>query len=80
MNKIQVGSAPSPNLKVVRSKIGSLDNTSYKPGGGKIKIESKKLDFKNASSRIEAKNDKYVSQGGEKKVKSLCCCMITIKH
>ncbi|KAJ8947258.1 hypothetical protein NQ314_008657, partial [Rhamnusium bicolor] len=45
MNKVQVGSAPSPNLKVVTSKIGSLDNASYKPGGGKVKIETKKLDF-----------------------------------
>jgi microtubule-associated protein tau len=68
MNKIQVGSAPSPNLKVVRSKIGSLENASYKPGGGKIKIESKKLDFKNTSSKIEAKNEKYTPKGGDKKV------------
>ncbi|XP_048524547.1 microtubule-associated protein tau isoform X2 [Dendroctonus ponderosae] len=67
MNKIQVGSAPSPNLKVVKSKIGSLDNAHYKPGGGKVKIESKKLDFKKAAPRIEAKNDKYVPKVGEKK-------------
>lgn len=68
MNKIQVGSAPSPNLKVVRSKIGSLQNTSYKPGGGQVKIENKKLEFKNAAPRIEAKNDKYAPKGGDKKV------------
>ncbi|XP_060527213.1 microtubule-associated protein 2 isoform X2 [Cylas formicarius] len=68
MNKIQVGSAPSPNLKVVRSKIGSLDNASYKPGGGKVKIENKKLDFKHAGPRIEAKNEKYVPKAGEKKI------------
>ncbi|KAJ3667144.1 hypothetical protein Zmor_002546 [Zophobas morio] len=68
MNKVQVGSAPSPNLKVVRSKIGSLDNASYKPGGGHVKIESKKVDFKNASSRIEAKNERYAPKGGDKKI------------
>ncbi|KAJ8954994.1 hypothetical protein NQ318_000426 [Aromia moschata] len=68
MNKVQVGSAPSPNLKVVRSKIGSLENASYKPGGGKVKIETKKLDFKTAGPRIEAKNDKYIPKGGEKKI------------
>lgn len=68
MNKVQVGTAPSPNIKVVRSKIGSLENANYKPGGGKVKIESKKLDFKNAGPRIEAKNDKYAPKGGEKKV------------
>lgn len=67
MNKVQVGHAPSPNLKAVRSKIGSLDNATYKPGGGHVKIESKKLDIK-AAPRIEAKNDKYAPKGGEKKV------------
>lgn len=29
-----------------KSKIGSLQNTSYKPGGGDKKIETVKLDFK----------------------------------
>ncbi|XP_044573614.1 basic proline-rich protein isoform X5 [Drosophila ananassae] len=67
MNKVQVGHAPSPNLKAVRSKIGSLDNATYKPGGGHVKIESKKLDIK-AAPRIEAKNDKYAPKGGEKKI------------
>ncbi|CAH1972961.1 unnamed protein product [Acanthoscelides obtectus] len=67
MNKVQVGSAPSPNLKVVKSKIGSLANASYKPGGGNVKIETKKLEFK-AAPRIEAKNDKYQPKGGEKKI------------
>ncbi|XP_023176881.2 microtubule-associated protein 4 isoform X3 [Drosophila hydei] len=67
MNKVQVGHAPSPNLKAVRSKIGSLDNATYKPGGGNVKIESKKIDIK-AGSRIEAKNDKYMPKGGEKKI------------
>ncbi|XP_055853600.1 microtubule-associated protein tau isoform X2 [Episyrphus balteatus] len=69
MNKIQVGNAPSPNLKAVRSKIGSLDNATYKPGGGKIKIESKKIEIK-AAPRIEAKNDKYTPKGGDKKIVS----------
>lgn len=69
MNKIQVGAAPSPNLKVVRSKIGSLDNASYKPGGGKVKIENRKLDFgSKAQPKIAAKNDKYMPSGGDKKV------------
>ncbi|XP_033232554.1 microtubule-associated protein tau isoform X19 [Drosophila pseudoobscura] len=66
MNKVQVGHAPSPNLKAVRSKIGSLDNATYKPGGGHVKIESKKVEIK-AAPRIEAKNDKYMPKGGEKK-------------
>lgn len=67
MNKIQVGAAPSPNLKVVRSKIGSLENATHKPGGGHVKIETKKIDIK-AAPRIEAKNEAYVPKGGDKKI------------
>lgn len=71
MNKVQVGAAPSPNLKAVRSKIGSLDNTTYRPGGGKVKIENRKLDFSKAQPKIAAKNDKYTPSGGDKKVINL---------
>uniref|UniRef100_A0A1Y9H1Z4 Microtubule-associated protein n=1 Tax=Anopheles dirus TaxID=7168 RepID=A0A1Y9H1Z4_9DIPT len=67
MNKIQVGGTPSPNLKVVKSKIGSLENASHKPGGGNVKIETKKIDIK-AAPRIEAKNDAYMPKGGDKKI------------
>lgn len=76
MNKIQVGNAPSPNLKQVRSKIGSLENAAHKPGGGNIKIETKKLEFK-VTPRIEAKNEKYIPKGGEKKVSSQSFCVRT---
>ncbi|XP_055586741.1 microtubule-associated protein tau isoform X2 [Uranotaenia lowii] len=67
MNKIQVGATPSPNLKVVKSKIGSLENATHKPGGGNVKIETKKIEIK-AAPRIEAKNDAYVPKGGDKKI------------
>ncbi len=53
----------SPNLKQVRSKIGSLSNASYKPGGGDVKIESHKLDWKQ-NTRVSVSND------AEKKVTS----------
>ncbi|XP_031777879.1 microtubule-associated protein tau isoform X2 [Nasonia vitripennis] len=71
MNKVQVGAAPSPNLKAVRSKIGSLDNTTYKPGGGKVKIENRKLDFSKAQPKIAAKNEKYTPSGGDKKIQQV---------
>lgn len=67
MNKIKVGNAPSPNLRDVRSKIGSLSNAAHKPGGGNIKIENKKTEY-NVQSRIAAKNETYIPKGGEKKV------------
>lgn len=70
MNKIEVGKSASPNLKAVKSKIGSMDNAAYKPGGGKVKIESKKLDYSRASSRILAKNEAYTPGGGDKKIES----------
>lgn len=68
MNKVQVGNAPSPNIKAVKSKIGSLDNATYKPGGGKVKIENRKLEFGNITPKIAAKNDAYTPSGGAKKV------------
>lgn len=70
MNKIQVGYTPSPNLKQVKSKIGSLENSSHKPGGGNVKIENRKVEIK-AAPRIEAKNERYVPKGGDKKVTKL---------
>ena len=62
-----VGNAPSPNLKNVRSKIGSMNNSNYKPGGGNVKIESKKLTF-DAKSKVGAINEQYKPGGGDKKV------------
>ncbi|KAJ1098842.1 hypothetical protein NDU88_003949 [Pleurodeles waltl] len=35
------GSVPAPDLKNVRSKIGSTDNLKYQPGGGKAKVEKR---------------------------------------
>lgn len=68
MNKVQVGAAPSPNIKMVKSKIGSLENATHKPGGGKVRIENRKLDFNKAAPKIAAKNEAYVPGGGDKKV------------
>lgn len=70
MNKVHVGQTPSPNLKTVKSKIGSLDNATHRPGGGNIKIENKKIDYAKVSPRIAAKNDAYAPTGGDKKVLS----------
>lgn len=67
MNKIKVGHAPPPNLRQVRSKIGSLQNATHKPGGGNVKIENKKIEIV-AAPRIAAKNDTYQPGGGDKKV------------
>nr|CAG4642872.1 EOG090X0G74 [Evadne anonyx] len=70
MNKIKVGFAPSPNLKAARSKIGSLDNASHKPGGGNVKIESRKIQIE-AKPRIGARNELYTPAGGDKKIQTV---------
>ena len=68
MNKVQVGKTQSPNIKQVRSKIGSLQNASHKPKGGDFKIENKKLEWK-TGSRTSNFNESYTPKGGDKKVK-----------
>lgn len=54
-----------------KSKVGSLDNATYKPGGGDKKIETVKLDFKDkAKPKVGSKeNAKHVPGGGTVKVK-----------
>jgi len=66
MNKIVVGATPSPNLKAVRSKIGSMSNANHRPGGGDVKIENRRLDWR-TTARTNNLNDGYTPGGGEKK-------------
>ncbi|MBN3270717.1 TAU protein, partial [Polyodon spathula] len=49
--------APMPDLKNVRSKIGSIDNIKHKPGGGKVQIVHKKIDVSNVSSKCGSKDN-----------------------
>lgn len=53
-----------------KSKIGSLENASHKPGGGKIKIEEVKLDFKEkAKPKVGSlENADHKPVGGDVKV------------
>lgn len=69
MNKIVVGTAPSPNVAKVGSKIGSLQNTTYKSSGGNVKIESKKLQWKAESKIGSMSNVKHKPGGGNIKVR-----------
>ncbi|XP_035853166.1 microtubule-associated protein tau-like isoform X32 [Sander lucioperca] len=83
--------APMPDLKNVRSKIGSTDNLKHQPGGGKVQILDKKVDFANVQARCGSKdNIKHTPGGGkvqilEKKldlsnVQSRCGSKDNIKH
>ncbi|XP_029313668.1 microtubule-associated protein 4 isoform X4 [Cottoperca gobio] len=83
--------APAPDIRNVRSKIGSTDNMKHQPGGGKVQIAYKKLDFSHVSSRLGSKdNMKHVPGGGNvqilnkkvdlSKVTSKCGSKDNIKH
>ncbi|KAM6964476.1 microtubule-associated protein tau-like isoform 3-T3 [Tautogolabrus adspersus] len=57
--------APMPDLKNVRSKIGSTENMKHQPGGGKVQILDQKLDYSNVQSKCGSKgNLTHVPGGG----------------
>ncbi|KAG7459664.1 hypothetical protein MATL_G00213100 [Megalops atlanticus] len=57
--------APMPDLKSVKSKIGSIDNIKHQPGGGKVQILDKKVDFSSIQSKCGSKaNIKHTPGGG----------------
>ncbi|XP_039556513.1 microtubule-associated protein tau isoform X3 [Passer montanus] len=63
--RVQPAAAPMPDLKNVKSKIGSTDNLKHQPGGGKVQIINKKLDFSSVQSRCGSKdNIKHIPGGG----------------
>ncbi|XP_017596026.1 PREDICTED: microtubule-associated protein tau isoform X6 [Corvus brachyrhynchos] len=63
--RVQPSAAPMPDLKNVKSKIGSTDNLKHQPGGGKVQIINKKLDFSSVQSKCGSKdNIKHIPGGG----------------
>merc|ERR1712223_1907862 len=70
MNRIVVGTAPSPNLWNTQSRIGSLANANHRPGGGQVQITNQRLDWKvnPVAPRTKAFNPKYVPGGGDKPI------------
>ncbi|XP_066058452.1 microtubule-associated protein 4 isoform X9 [Chamaea fasciata] len=64
-------SASNPDLKNVRSKIGSTDNIKHQPGGGKVQIQNKKVDLSKVSSKCGSKaNIKHKPGGGDVKIEN----------
>ncbi|XP_063093489.1 microtubule-associated protein 2 isoform X28 [Cavia porcellus] len=55
---------PLPDLKNVKSKIGSTDNIKYQPKGGQVRILNKKTDFSKVQSRCGSKDNIKHSAGG----------------
>ncbi|KAM9837882.1 uncharacterized protein ACBR49_018505 [Aulostomus maculatus] len=57
--------APMPDLKNIKSKIGSTENIKHQPGGGKVQILDQKVDYSNVQSRCGSKdNIKHEAGGG----------------
>nr|DBA25360.1 TPA: hypothetical protein GDO54_012897 [Pyxicephalus adspersus] len=55
----------APDIKNIRSKIGSTDNLKHQPGGGKVQIVSKKANYSHVQSKCGSKdNIKHVPGGG----------------
>ncbi|XP_066219203.1 microtubule-associated protein tau isoform X1 [Saccopteryx leptura] len=90
-SRLQTAPVPMPDLKNVKSKIGSTENLKHQPGGGKVQIINKKLDLSNVQSRCGSKdNIKHVPGGGSvqivykpvdlSKVTSKCGSLGNIHH
>lgn len=64
----------------VKSKVGSLQNTSYKPGGGDKKIETVKLDFKDKAKPKVASTVNITHKPGGGTVKVNCMMYLIPKR
>lgn len=53
-----------------KPKIGSLDNAAHKPGGGNVKIESRKIQIEAKSKIGSLDNATHKPGGGDKKIES----------
>ncbi|XP_062839984.1 microtubule-associated protein tau isoform X21 [Anolis carolinensis] len=90
-SRLQTAPVPMPDLKNIKSKIGSTENLKHQPGGGKVQLINKKLDLSHVQSKCGSKdNIKHTPGGGsvaviDKKldfshVQSKCGSKDNIKH
>ncbi|XP_077304527.1 microtubule-associated protein 2 isoform X12 [Lithobates pipiens] len=64
LKQMRVMNQPLPDLKNIKSKIGSTDNIRYQPKGGQVKILNEKIDFSSIQSRCGSKDNISHSAGG----------------
>ncbi|XP_029081801.1 microtubule-associated protein 2 isoform X3 [Monodon monoceros] len=63
---------PLPDLKNVKSKIGSTENIKYQPKGGQVQIVTKKIDLSHVTSKCGSlKNIRHRPGGGRVKIESV---------
>nr|XP_043868432.1 microtubule-associated protein tau-like isoform X11 [Solea senegalensis] len=70
--QLKVLNQPLPDLKNVKSKIGSTSNLKHQPKGGQVQILSEKLDFSHVQSKCGSMgNVKHSPQGGNVMIPSV---------
>ncbi|XP_016060447.1 PREDICTED: microtubule-associated protein tau isoform X2 [Miniopterus natalensis] len=70
-SRLQTAPVPMPDLKNVRSKIGSTENLKHQPGGGKVQIVYKPVDLSKVTSKCGSLgNIHHKPGGGQVEVKS----------
>ncbi|XP_016533506.1 microtubule-associated protein 4-like isoform X5 [Poecilia formosa] len=72
--------APTPDLKNVRSKIGSIDNIKYQPGGGKVSSTPNNKTSDPATPAAKARVQILNKKVDVSKVTSKCGSKDNIKH
>uniref|UniRef100_A0AAQ4Q380 Microtubule associated protein 4 like n=1 Tax=Gasterosteus aculeatus aculeatus TaxID=481459 RepID=A0AAQ4Q380_GASAC len=72
--------APTPDLKNVRSKIGSIDNIKYQPGGGKVSSTPNNKTSDPSTPAAKAKVQILNKKVDLSKVTSKCGSKDNIKH
>ncbi|XP_069397779.1 microtubule-associated protein tau isoform X20 [Ovis canadensis] len=70
-SRLQAVPGPMPDLKNVKSKIGSTENLKHQPGGGKVQIVYKPVDLSKVTSKCGSLgNIHHKPGGGQVEVKS----------
>nr|XP_057907078.1 microtubule-associated protein tau-like isoform X16 [Doryrhamphus excisus] len=70
--QLKVLNQPLPDLKNVKSKIGSTANIKHQPKGGQVQILTEKLDFSHVQSKCGSKDNlKHTPKGGNVMIPSV---------
>ncbi|XP_073489615.1 microtubule-associated protein 2 isoform X13 [Aquarana catesbeiana] len=72
LKQMRVMNQPLPDLKNIKSKIGSTDNIRYQPKGGQIHIVTKKIDLSHITSKCGSlRNIRHRPGGGNVRIESV---------